>query len=70
MEALGDDSWITHFEKLKDLRNMSDNVGFLHNLMRIKRDNKAKFASYMEEHYNVKIDPCTLFDVQVSFGMV
>lgn len=45
---------------------MSNNTGFLLNLMRIKRDNKAKFASYMEQHYNIKIDPSTMFDIQVS----
>ncbi|KAM7542914.1 hypothetical protein Aperf_G00000018381 [Anoplocephala perfoliata] len=66
LAALGDDNWITNFERLKELRNMSDNVGFLRSLMRIKRENKVKFASYMEERYNIKIDPSTLFDIQVK----
>ena len=70
MEALGDDSWITNFEKLKNLRSLENNQGFLLNLMRIllriKRENKAKFASYMEQHHNIKIDPSSLFDFQVG----
>ncbi|KAL5108014.1 Glycogen phosphorylase muscle form [Taenia crassiceps] len=66
MDALGDDKWITNFEKLKDLAALANNIQFLQNLMRIKRENKAKFASYMEQHYKVKIDPSTLFDFQVK----
>ncbi|EUB58557.1 Glycogen phosphorylase, brain form [Echinococcus granulosus] len=66
MDALGDDSWITNFEKLKDLTALSNNIQFLQNLMRIKRENKAKFASYVEQHYKIKIDPSTLFDFQVK----
>ena len=65
--ALGDDSWITHFERLKELRHLSNNTEFLQNLMVIKRENKAKFASYMEQRYKIKIDPSTLFDFQVSW---
>lgn len=65
MEALGNDKWITNLEELKNLNRLRDDNGFLHNLMRIKRDNKAKFASYMEQHYNIKINPSTLFDIQV-----
>lgn len=67
MDALGDDEWITNFEKLKGLAALANNIQFLQNLMRIKRENKAKFASYMEQHYKVKIDPSTLFDFQVSY---
>lgn len=66
MEALGNDRWITHFELLKDLRVMEKNPEFLQNLLRIKRDNKVKFASYMEQNHGIKIDPSSLFDFQVK----
>ncbi|KAM7541671.1 hypothetical protein Aperf_G00000018363 [Anoplocephala perfoliata] len=66
MEGLGDDSWITNFERLKELRSLIDDNEFLQNLKRIKRENKEKFASYMEHHYNISIDPSTLFDFQVK----
>ncbi|KAM3187392.1 hypothetical protein ACTXT7_002428 [Hymenolepis weldensis] len=66
MEALGNDRWITHFELLKDLRVMENNPEFLQSLLRIKRDNKVKFASYMEQNHGIKIDPSSLFDFQVK----
>ncbi|VDN98782.1 unnamed protein product [Rodentolepis nana] len=66
MEALGDNSWITNFERLKDLRVMEGNCDFLRSLMRIKRINKEKFTAYMEQHYGIEIDPSTLFDFQVK----
>lgn len=65
MDGLGDSSWITNFDRLKELRSLKDDTEFLQNLMRIKRENKAKFASYMEHHYNISIDASTLFDFQV-----
>nr|CUU98860.1 hypothetical transcript [Hymenolepis microstoma] len=66
MEALGDSSWITNFERLKDLRVMESNREFLRNLLKIKRMNKEKFTSYMEQHYGIIIDPSSLFDFQVK----
>lgn len=30
------------------------------------QENKMKFAAYLEEHYKVKINPSSLFDVQVK----
>ncbi|VDO02319.1 unnamed protein product [Rodentolepis nana] len=51
---------------MKELRSLCNDAGFLRSINRIKRDNKVKFASYMEEHYGIKIDPSTLFDIQVK----
>lgn len=30
------------------------------------QENKLKFAAYLEEHYKVKINPDSMFDVQVK----
>lgn len=62
----GTDSWITNLSEISQLKTMVNDASFLRNLMRIKRDNKAKFAAYMEQNYNVHLNTASLFDIQVS----
>jgi len=66
MEALGSDTWITHLEELSKLREFATDNRFLRNLLRIKRENKVKFAGYMESHYNISLDSSSMFDIQVK----
>ena len=60
------DSWIQDLNNLTKLKTLEDNEQVLRTLMRIKRENKIKFADYVEKHMNVKIDPNTMFDFQVK----
>ncbi|KAA0188595.1 Alpha-1 4 glucan phosphorylase [Fasciolopsis buskii] len=62
----GTDSWITNLSEISQLKTMVNDASFLRNLMRIKRDNKAKFAAYMEQNYNVHLNTASLFDIQVK----
>ncbi|KAK4475038.1 hypothetical protein MN116_002134 [Schistosoma mekongi] len=67
MEGMnGDDSWIVNLHEIAQLKSRVNDVNFLRQLVRIKRENKAKFASYLEQHYGVTINPASLFDIQVK----
>lgn len=68
MEGMnGSESWIVNLNEIAQLKSRVNDVNFLRQLIRIKRENKAKFASYMEQHYGVTINPASLFDIQVRF---
>ncbi|THD23200.1 Alpha-1 4 glucan phosphorylase [Fasciola hepatica] len=62
----GSDSWITNLSEITQLKTMVCDTALLRNLMRIKRDNKAKFAAYMEQNYNVHLNTASMFDIQVK----
>lgn len=61
-----DESWITDLSKIAILKPMVTDRQFLSRLQEIKRENKAKFASYMAQHYGVEINVNSLFDIQVK----
>ena len=43
-----------------------DEVSLFHSLYFTRQENKLKFAVYLEEHYKVKINPDSMFDVHVK----
>ncbi|KAG5453194.1 Glycogen phosphorylase, muscle form [Clonorchis sinensis] len=67
MENLnGNDAWITDLTLITQLKSRVNDTALLRNLMRIKRDNKAKFAGYMEQNYGIHLNTASLFDIQVK----
>ena len=64
-EKIGD-GWITHLEELKRLEASVQDAAFLDCLARIKRSNKRVLANYVAHTLGVKLDPSSLFDVQVK----
>lgn len=65
-EALGGDDWVRDTELLRGLEAFVDDAGFCEQWRRVKRANKAKLAVNIAEHTQSKIDPDSLFDVQVK----
>ncbi|KER20216.1 hypothetical protein T265_15374 [Opisthorchis viverrini] len=67
MDALkGDDTWINNMLALHRLRTLSEDSNIRLGLMRVKMDNKNRFAEYMKHRRNIFVDPSTLFDVMVK----
>ncbi|CAL8077178.1 unnamed protein product [Calicophoron daubneyi] len=62
----GNESWITDLSEISKLREKVNDKAFLRQLLRIKHENKAKFASYMEQNCGVQLDTSSLFDIQVK----
>ena len=60
------DKFILDGDELLRLREFKDDKGVLQMLQKIKRDNKAAFAKYIQKTTGVKLDPDSVFDVQVK----
>ncbi|MDD2268562.1 MAG: glycogen/starch/alpha-glucan phosphorylase [Eubacteriales bacterium] len=52
--------------ELEKLLKWKDDKSFIQNLKAIKYENKKAFAEYTLKHYNIKLNPDSIFDVQVK----
>lgn len=64
-ETIGE-TWITDLEKLRQLEKHKDNKEFCRRWRGVKQANKVALAEYIARTMDVKIDPNSLFDVQVK----
>ncbi|KAM7365912.1 hypothetical protein PAMP_015391 [Pampus punctatissimus] len=64
-ERIGED-YIRDLDQLKKLLDFVDEDAFIRDVAKVKQVNKTKFAAHLEEHYKVKINPSSMFDVQVK----
>uniref|UniRef100_A0A8C6S8F4 Alpha-1,4 glucan phosphorylase n=1 Tax=Neogobius melanostomus TaxID=47308 RepID=A0A8C6S8F4_9GOBI len=64
-ERIGED-FIRDLDQLTKLRNFVNDEAFIRDVAKVKQENKLKFAVHLEEHYKVKINPNSMFDVQVK----
>ncbi|MFO7848441.1 MAG: glycogen/starch/alpha-glucan phosphorylase [Spirochaetia bacterium] len=64
-EAIGD-GWITDFSKLSQLKPFAEDSSFLDKFQEVKTEAKRKLAEYIRREHGWKIDPESLFDVQVK----
>ncbi|MEQ2264687.1 hypothetical protein XENORESO_016201, partial [Xenotaenia resolanae] len=64
-ERIGED-FIRDLDQLKRLRDFANDDALIRDIAKVKQENKLKFAVHLEEHYKVKINPNSMFDVQVK----
>ena len=64
-ELIGD-GFVKDADKLLDLRKFKDDKAVLEQIGKIKRANKEEFAKYVLKHNGIKLDPDSVFDVQVK----
>ncbi|KAJ1357819.1 hypothetical protein KIN20_016065 [Parelaphostrongylus tenuis] len=64
-EKIGED-WITNLDELQKLKKFVDSAEFLNQLRRVKQENKMRVAQYLNEDYNVEINPGSIFDIHVK----
>ncbi|XP_056262611.1 glycogen phosphorylase, muscle form [Pseudoliparis swirei] len=64
-ERIGED-FIRDLDQLKGLCNFVNDEAFIRDVAKVKQENKLKFAAHLEEHYKVKINPDSMFDLQVK----
>ncbi|XP_075887574.1 glycogen phosphorylase, muscle form-like [Nelusetta ayraudi] len=64
-ERIGED-FIRDLDQLQGLRNYVKDDAFIRDIAKVKQENKLKFAMHLEEHYKVKINPNSMFDIQVK----
>jgi glycogen phosphorylase len=59
-------SWRINLDQLQGLNALKSDTVFQKSFMTIKRANKARLAAYIERTAGVKVNPDSLFDVQVK----
>lgn len=64
-ELIGD-GFVKDADKLLDLRKFKNDKAVLEQIGKIKRANKEEFAKYVLKHNGIKLDPDSVFDVQVK----
>ena len=64
-ETLGRD-WRANLDRLTGLRALHSDAALGERFARIKRDNKQRLATHIESATGVRLDPASLFDVQVK----
>uniref|UniRef100_A0A8C6PL51 Alpha-1,4 glucan phosphorylase n=1 Tax=Nothobranchius furzeri TaxID=105023 RepID=A0A8C6PL51_NOTFU len=64
-ERIGEE-FIRDLDQLRRLRDYVNDEAFIRDVAKVKQENKMKFAVHLEEHYKVKINPNSMFDVQVK----
>lgn len=52
-------------EELTKLRELENDPSFIIEMQKVKHENKMKLAHWLESEYNVKINPNSMFDIQV-----
>ena len=60
------DGWITDLSQLEMLRPYASDKQAQTEFMEIKFKNKERLAAYIWEHNQIRVDPCSIFDVQVK----
>ncbi|MDE5855155.1 MAG: glycogen/starch/alpha-glucan family phosphorylase, partial [Ruminococcus sp.] len=65
-ELLGDDSWITNLDKLKELAKYADDDDIINRFISIKQDKKVQLADFIKERDGVEINPESIYDIQIK----
>jgi len=64
-EKIGDE-WPVHLDQLVALKKWAKDPNFQRNVARVKQENKLKLAAILEKDYGVKVNPSSMFDIQVK----
>ena len=60
------DGWVKNLEELRRLEDFAEDMGFQRDWRRVKLENKQALATVIQERTGVKVDPRSLFDIQVK----
>lgn len=65
-ELLGSDGWKKELSFLEGLKKYADDESVIERFMEIKESNKRDLSRYVRNRSGIKIDPYTVFDVQIK----
>lgn len=65
-DLLNSDKWITDLSRLKGLERFVDDENVLRRFLDIKQIKKEQLAKYIYQHEGIKIDPNSIFDIQIK----
>ncbi|KAL3971609.1 phosducin [Sarotherodon galilaeus] len=64
-ERIGD-AFLTDLYQLKKLLQLVDDECFVRDVAKVKQENKLKFAAFLQQRGHAKVNPDSIFDVQVK----
>ncbi|KAM4014195.1 glycogen phosphorylase, liver form [Anomaloglossus baeobatrachus] len=64
-EKIGED-YVRDLSQLRKLNKYVDDNIFIRDISKVKEENKIKFIQYLEKVYKMKLNPASMFDVQVK----
>lgn len=64
-EKIGSD-WTVHLEQLAQLKQWAKDPVFQRSIIKVKQENKLKLTQLLEKDYGVKVNPASIFDIQVK----
>lgn len=65
-KLLGNDKWLTDLSQLKKLEKYADDPAIIEEFIQIKKLKKHQLADYIEATEKVKINPNSIFDIQIK----
>ncbi len=65
-ELLGSEKWVTELYRLEELKKFADDKTVLERFAKIKQLKKGQLADHILAHENVKLDPDSIFDIQIK----
>ncbi|MFA7160140.1 MAG: glycogen/starch/alpha-glucan phosphorylase, partial [Kiritimatiellia bacterium] len=60
------DGWIKDLDQLRRLEPMAEDAGFRKEFHEVKLQNKARLAKYIYKTTGIRVDPASMFDVQIK----
>lgn len=60
------EEWTINLDELKKLKKWAKDPNFQRAVMKIKQENKLRFAQLIEKDYGIKVNPSSIFDIQVK----
>lgn len=57
---------MVHLDQLQQLKQWAKDPNFQRAVQKVKQENKLRLATLLEKDYNVKINPSSIFDIQVG----
>jgi len=64
-QAIGN-QWVSDLPQLEKLKTLTGDAGFCEKWLKVKTANKKAFSDYLQKTAGVKLDPASLFDVQIK----
>ena len=65
-DLLGNEDWVTDLDQLKKLEKYANDKKVMERFLKIKRDNKAALCHHLAKTKGIKVNPDSLFDVQIK----
>ena len=64
LQKIGSD-WTVHLEQLAQLKQWAKDPAFQRSIVKVKQENKLRLSEILEQEYGIKVNPASIFDIQV-----